>query len=144
MNGRPLEAVADPGSYLAIRRMWKDGDTISVVLPMELRTEALAGEDTVAAAVYGPLVLAVNLGAGPVDGPSKIIPDGSTVPKGLAKPDAFPKAAGADWVAVESAGELRFKAAAASGSLDVLPMYAVKDQKYSVYWQMADGKNRNS
>ncbi len=79
--GRPLEAVADPGSYLAIRRVWKDGDTISVSLPMTLRTEALAGDDTVAAAMYGPLVLAADLGAGPVDGPSKIIPDRSTVPK---------------------------------------------------------------
>ncbi len=107
---------------------------------MELRTEALAGDDSVVAAMYGPLVLAADLGAGPVDGPSKIIPDGSTVPKGLAKPDALPKAAGADWVTVESAGELRFKAAGESGKLDVLPMYEVKDQKYSVYWQSGGWK----
>jgi len=39
INGRPLEAVADPGSYLAIRRVWQDGDTISVSLPMQLRQE---------------------------------------------------------------------------------------------------------
>jgi len=145
VNGRPLEALADPGSYLAIRREWKDGDTISVVLPMELRTEALAGDDTVAAALYGPLVLAADLGAGPTDGPSKIIPDGSTVPKGLAKADALPKAAGADWVTVESAGELRFKAGAEGAQYDLLPMYKVPDQKYGVYWQMRDGKkNLNS
>ena len=25
VNGRPLEAIADPGSYLAIRRAWRDG-----------------------------------------------------------------------------------------------------------------------
>ena len=145
VNGRPLEALADPGSYLAIRREWKDGDTISVVLPMELRTEALAGDDTVAAALYGPLVLAADLGAGPSDGPSKIIRDGSTVPKGLAKADALPKAAGADWVTVESAGELRFKAGAEGAQYDLLPMYKVRDQKYGVYWQMRDGKkNLNS
>ena len=145
VNGRPLEALADPGSYLAIRREWKDGDTISVVLPMELRTEALAGDDTVAAALYGPLVLAADLGAGPSDGPSKIIRDGSTVPKGLAKADALPKAAGADWVTVESAGELRFKAGAEGAQYDLLPMYKVPDQKYGVYWQMRDGKkNLNS
>jgi DUF1680 family protein len=145
VNGRLLEAVADPGSYLAIRRVWKDGDTISLSLPMELRTEALAGDDSSAAAMYGPLVLAADLGAGPADGPSKIIPDGSTVPKGLAKPDQLPKAAGANWVSTESTGELRFKAAAESGSLDVLPMYEVRDQKYSVYWQMgSEKKNRNS
>ena len=143
VNGRPLEAEADPGSYLAIRRVWKDGDTISLSLPMQLRTEPLAGDDSVTAAMYGPLVLAADLGAGPLDGPGKIIPDGSTVPKGLAKPDALPKAAGADWVTLESAGELRFKAAGESGKLDVLPMYKVKDQKYSVYWQLASGTEQS-
>jgi uncharacterized protein len=136
VNGRPLEAVADPGSYLAIRRVWKDGDTISLSLPMTLRTETLAGDDNVAAVLYGPLVLAADLGAGPADGPSKIIPDGSTVPKGLAKQDPLLKAAGADWVTVESAGELRFKATGESGSFELLPMYEVRDQKYSIYWQM--------
>ena len=128
--------MADPGSYLAIRRVWKDGDTIGVSLPMTLRTEALDGDDTVAAAMYGPLVLAADLGAGPVDGPNKIISGRATEPNGLPKPNALPKAAGSDWVKAESAGELRFKAAIEGGSLDVLPMYAVKDQKYAVYWQM--------
>jgi hypothetical protein len=144
VNGKPLEAVADPGSYLAIRRVWKDGDTISLSLPMELRTEMLAGDDSVAAPLYGPLVLAADLGAGPAGGPSRIIPDGSTVPKGLAKPDALLEATGADWVTAESAGELRFKAAAESGKVNVLPMFAVKDQKYSVYWQTGDRKGSGS
>ena len=150
VNGRALEAVADPGSYLAIRRVWKDGDTISLSLPIELRAEALAGDDSVVAAMYGPLVLAADLGAGPTDGPSKIIPDGSTVPKGLLKMDALPKApadakAGAvTWIKAESAGELRFKGAGESAEFNLLPMYDVRDQKYSVYWQLRDEKkNRN-
>jgi uncharacterized protein len=44
INGRSLEAVADPGSYLAIHRVWEDGDTITVNLPMQLRHEPLAGD----------------------------------------------------------------------------------------------------
>jgi len=144
VNGRALEAVADPGSYVAIRRVWKDGDTIGVSLPMELRTELLAGDDTVAAVMYGPLLLAADLGAGPVDGPSKVIHDGSTVPKGLPKPDALPKVA-ADagdmaWLKTEPGDGMRFQAAAEGGSLELLPMYQVKDQRYSVYWQMREGK----
>jgi uncharacterized protein len=142
VNGRPLEAVADPGSYLAIRRMWKDGDTISLSLPMALRTEALAGDESVVAAMYGPLVLAADLGAGPTNGPSKIIPDGSTVPKGLAKPDALLKAAGTDWVSMESAGEMRFKAAGAGAQFDLMPMWEIRDQKYGVYWQAGSGKKQ--
>jgi hypothetical protein len=61
---------------------------------------------------------------------------------GVAKPDAL-KAAGGDWVRTESGGELRFKAGTDSGSLDVSPMYAVKDQRYAVYWQMAGGKKQS-
>lgn len=145
VNGRPLEAVADPGSYVAIRRVWKDGDTISLSLPMELRLEPLAGDATVAAAVYGPMVLAADLGAGPADGPGRIIPDGSTVPKGLT-PEPLPKvaadagAAASAWIKAESADEMRFKAAGESAQFELIPMYAVKDQKYSVYWQMRGGK----
>jgi hypothetical protein len=139
VNGRALEAVADPGSYLAIRRVWKDGDTISLRLPMELRTEALTGDDTLRAALYGPLVLAAELGAGPVDGPSKIISGRGTEPQGLPKAEML-KASGRDWVTVESRDELRFKAAAEGGSMDVMPMYEVKDQKYGIYWQVGSGK----
>ena len=117
---------------------------------MELRQEPLAGDDQVTAALYGPLVLAADLGAGPPGGPGKLIPDGSTVPKGLAKPDALPKVAadagaGAAWIKTERAGEMRFKAAGEGAEYDLLPMYEVRDQRYSVYWQMADRKKtRNS
>ena len=37
INGRLIEAMADPGSYLALRKTWKDGDTITLSLPLELR-----------------------------------------------------------------------------------------------------------
>ena len=64
LNGRPLAVVAEPGSYIGLRQVWRSGDTISVHLPMELRQEALPGDDSVRAVLYGPLVLAADLGAG--------------------------------------------------------------------------------
>ncbi|MES2393787.1 MAG: hypothetical protein V4555_19275, partial [Acidobacteriota bacterium] len=33
VNSRLIEAIADPGAYLSIRRTWQDGDTISIALP---------------------------------------------------------------------------------------------------------------
>ena len=81
-------------------------------------------------------------GAGPTNGPSKIIPDGLTVPKGLAKPDALLKAAGTDWVSMESAGEMRFKAAGEGALFDLMPMWEIRDQKYGVYWQTGSGKKQ--
>src|SRR5262249_30845866 len=73
VNGRLLEGVADPGSYVAVRRVWRDGDTLAVHLPMEVRQETLLGDESVAAALYGPLVLAADLGAGPGDGPLRVV-----------------------------------------------------------------------
>jgi len=142
INGRPLDAMADPGSYLAIRKTWTDGDTISISLPMELHQEPLPGDDSISAALYGPLVLAADLGAGPADGPMKILHGGGTEPKDPPAADPLPKAAAvADsdtkkWVQVDSASDLRFTAAGESSKYQVMPLYQIADQKYSVYWQM--------
>lgn len=146
INGRALEAVADPGSYLAINRVWQDGDTVSISLPMELRQEALLGDDTVAAVLYGPLVLAADLGPGPADGPSKIIHSGETVPKNLPAPKKLPKAAASpdtkaeQWVQTQSKSELRFKVGGESAKYDLMPMYQIRDQRYAVYWQTENPK----
>jgi DUF1680 family protein len=144
INGRPIEAMADPGSYLAIRRIWQSGDTLTINLPMELSQEALPGDDSVVAAIYGPLVLAADLGAGPTDEPNKVIHSGDTVPKNLPAASPLPAApanAGANkWIQIEFAPELRFSAAGSGAKTQVMPMYQVGDQRYSVYWQMQSEK----
>ena len=149
INGRSQEAVADPGSYLAIRRVWQDGDTLSVGLPMGLRQEPLPGDASVTAVLYGPLVLAARLGAGPADGPGKIIHSGETVPKNLPPAEKLPEVkalAGKDnvkpddWIQVNSADELHFNAAGASGAYDLTAMYKIRDERYSVYWQTSNSK----
>ena len=148
INGRASEAVADSGSYLGIRRVWQDGDTISITLPMELRQEALPGDDSVTAVLYGPLVLATDLGPGPADGPSKVIHSGATAPDNLPSPDPLPKTF-ADpgirpdqWVQTESKSELRFKVAGEGAKYELMPMYQIRDQRYAVYCQIGNTKER--
>ena len=142
INGRLLEAVADPGSYLALRKVWQDGDTISISMPMELRQEQLPGDDSVNAALYGPLVLAADLGAIPPNGPERVIHSGDTVPKSLSaasplpKADAAPDADTKKWIQVESPSELRFTAVGESAKYALMPIYQIDDQRYSVYWRM--------
>jgi hypothetical protein len=149
INGRPLEAMADPGSYLAIRRVWQDGDTVNTSLPMELRQEALPGDNSVIAVLYGPLVLAADLGPGPADGPGKVIHSGATVPDNLPSPDPLPKTfaspgIGPDqWVQAESKSELRFKMAAEGAKYELVPMYRIRDERYAVYWQTGNPKERS-
>jgi DUF1680 family protein len=62
VNGKPLDAFAGPGSYLAISRVWKAGDRIDVHLPMTFRLERMPDDETLAAVMYGPLVMAAGLG----------------------------------------------------------------------------------
>ena len=141
INGRLLEAIADPGSYLALHKIWQDGDTITVNLPMEVREESLPGDNSVVAALYGPMVLAADLGAGPLDGPMRVIHGRATEPKDLPPPAPLPKIAtptgtsAKQWVHVDSSSELRFTMAGESLKYQALPLYAISDQRYSIYGQ---------
>jgi len=134
INGRDLEAFAQPGSYLVLAREWHDGDKVEVSLPMQLHTEPLPGDPTLRAALYGPLVLAADLGPGPKDGILKFGGyDPAPKPAELGPPaeaPAAPAGDAADWVEVVSAKDLTFKAA----TKDVKPMHRITDEKYAVYW----------
>ena len=149
INGRPLDATADPGSYLALRKVWQDGDIISISLPMQLRQEPLPGDGSVSAALYGPLVLAANLGTGPSDEPNRIIHCGDTSPKNLPAPSPLPRVAAVpdantkEWIQVEYPTELQFTAAGQDARYQLMPMYQINEQRYSVYWQMENPKKQS-
>jgi hypothetical protein len=122
--------------------VWQNGDTITVKLPMELQQETLPGDASVSAVLYGPLALAASLGAGPADGPARVIHGRDTTPKNLPSPDPLPRVAAmqgtnADqWAKTESTSELRFSATGESSKYELKPMYQVQDERYSLYWQL--------
>jgi len=137
INGRELEAFAQPGSYLSLTCEWRDGDKVEVSLPMRVYTEPLAGDPTMRAALYGPLVLAADLGPGPKDGPLKI-GGYDTAPKPVelgppAEAPVAPEGDAAGWCEVVSAKDLTFRSATRD-ALAVKPMVRVTDQRYAVYW----------
>jgi DUF1680 family protein len=137
INGRELEAFAQAGSYLSLTREWRNGDKVEVSLPMQLRSEPLLGDATMRAAMYGPLVLAAELGPGPKDGPLKIGGyDTGPKPAELGPPAEAPVAPegdAGDWIEVVSAKDLTFKSNA-KDALAVKPMVRIADEKYAVYW----------
>jgi hypothetical protein len=98
--------------------------------------------------LYGPLVLATDLGAGPPDGPSRVIHSGDTTPKNRPAPDPLPKVAATpdtalkEWIQVDSPLDLHFEAAGESAKYRLMPMYQIGDQRYSVYWQMQTAKKQ--
>jgi DUF1680 family protein len=62
VNGKLFKTTSNPGSYVEIKRSWKSGDTVALTLPKELRLESLPDNKNKAALMWGPLVLAGDLG----------------------------------------------------------------------------------
>lgn len=61
VNGNSVEAKIE-GGFLKIDRKWKDGDRLSVDLPMSLRAVQLPDGSENYSFMYGPVVLAASLG----------------------------------------------------------------------------------
>jgi hypothetical protein len=136
VNGRKIEAFAAPSSYLTLKRAWKKGDRIEAVLPMDLRLERTPDNMNVAAVLYGPIVLAGQLG--PVSLPEDKIfgpygPEGDpiAVPK-LAVKDADPST----WIKPVAGKPLTFRTEGVGVPADVtlVPFYKLFGQRYTVYW----------
>src|SRR6185369_2923352 len=62
-RGAPGNEAAPESSYVEIKRTWKTGDTVELALPKTVHLEATPDNKQVAAIMWGPLVLAGDLGA---------------------------------------------------------------------------------
>jgi DUF1680 family protein len=62
VNDAAQPVSGKPGSYVTVDREWRSGDTLSIRVPMSLRVEAMADNPKVVAFLYGPILLAGDLG----------------------------------------------------------------------------------
>ena len=62
VNGKKVTVKGKPSSYIKLKRRWKAGDTVEVTYPMGLHLEATPDDASRAALMYGPIVLAGDLG----------------------------------------------------------------------------------
>jgi hypothetical protein len=60
VNGQKLKAISDENGFVAISRQWKNGDVISLRLPMHAKMEYLPDGSPWASFIYGPIVLAAK------------------------------------------------------------------------------------
>ena len=149
VNGRALEASAAPGSYLTITRVWKAGDRIEMALPMHLRTETMPDDHSTQAFLYGPLVLAGDLGAEGLTEQMIVGPMGPRMarPGFTPRPDAPPMPPAIDIPSFRAAGEpaswikpgdapLEFRTTGQAKDVRLAPLNRVFGKRYSVYWQV--------
>ena len=62
VNGKAQTVAAVPGSYVTVPGHWKSGDRVDITLPMHLHSEAMPDDANKIALLYGPIVLAGQLG----------------------------------------------------------------------------------
>ena len=61
LNGQPL-ATGQPGSYLALSRVWQTKDALAFTIPMTLRVRPARDDRSIVSFFHGPLLLAGKLG----------------------------------------------------------------------------------
>jgi DUF1680 family protein len=140
VNGKALDATAAPGGYLTLARTWKSGDRIEMELPMHLKVESMPDDRRMQAFLYGPLVLAGDLGAdgltedlmvGPrVNGPPLRRAPRLTIPSFHAA-STDPSA----WIK-PSDKPLTFRTTGQAADVTLVPLNSLFGRRYSVYWQV--------
>lgn len=70
VNGKKVAVKGKPSSYIKLKRRWKAGDTVEVTYPMQLHLEATPDDASRAALMYGPVVLAGDLGTEGMEAPA--------------------------------------------------------------------------
>jgi DUF1680 family protein len=137
INGTALDASAGPGSYLAIFRTWKSGDRVEMDLPMRLRIEATPDDSHLVAMLYGPLVLAGDLGTDGLTKELVVGPEGPAVRRHPTDVPSF-RAAGEDPSSWIKPGDkpLMFRTTNQAKDVTLQPLNRIFDKRYSVYWQV--------
>jgi DUF1680 family protein len=150
VNGHVLDASAAPGSYLTISRSWKAGDKVEMELPMHLSAEATPDNPKLQAFLYGPLVLAGDLGADGLTERSIVGPSAPRVraPRNpQAAPPNLPRVPEIDIPTFQAKGELeswikpegalKFRTSGQKKDVALAPINSIFGKRYSVYWEMA-------
>ena len=141
VNGVAQPVSAAPGSYVTIDREWKTGDTLSITLPMTLRAEAMPDNPKVVAFLYGPILLAGDLGREGLTTAVRIGP--SAPPVRRMDMPAVPGILGDARAALASIAPVpgapltfRLPVAGTTAPVTLAPFYLASDIRYTAYWTL--------
>jgi hypothetical protein len=146
VDGKKQRISGVPGSYFTLNREWQDGDRVEIQLPMKLRTEPLPGATNIVALLYGPIVLAAELGTNGMPNPYAkdqldfVKVADPKVPVFVASQNSLLKH-------VKATGEplvFRTKNLGQPDDVTLIPFYKTHHERYSVYWNVVsedDWKN---
>ena len=133
VNGESVPALPPPGAYVEITRGWKSGDAVSLSLPKALHLQPTPDNPARAAILWGPLVLAGDLGPEPPRGrgrgPSPRIDAPALVAGG--RPVA-------EWIepAPERPGVFRTRSVGRDRDVELIPFYRLHRRTYAAYFDI--------
>jgi DUF1680 family protein len=135
VNGAAVKNLPKPDSYVEVTRTWKPGDTVEIALPKTLRKEPLPDNPNRMSIMWGPLVLAGDLGP-------------ELDRRSFRQPGATPPAPAPALVTAEQRVEGWLKPVAGKpgvfhtanvglkDDIDFAPFYEVPRRRYAVYWDV--------
>jgi len=140
INGRQTAGSA-PGTYLKLKRTWKNGDVIAASLPMQLAVEPMPDDPEWNAILYGPIVLVRLLGTKQMPPGAPYATDNQLEFRSTPDP-AVPTLTAAiprinEWL--KKTGPLEFETSETSTreSMRFVPLANVTSERYSVYWKLS-------
>jgi uncharacterized protein len=124
VNKKPVKIISNASGYAEINRRWKDSDKIDIILPMDLHSESMPDNADRIAFLYGPVVLAADLGDSlpdPVFGTPVLLTGNRNIN---------------DWLKPDDLKTLTFKTKGIGQPKDITlkPFYTLYNKYYSVYF----------
>jgi uncharacterized protein len=140
VDGKVQPTKGIPESYEAITREWQDGDRVEVSMPMSLHLHHATDLADNVAVMYGPIVLAGDLGTTNVPNPQEAKDQNAfnKMPR-VAPPSLATQSDDvASWLKPVPGEALTFRTDGVGKPEDItmIPLYEIHRQRYTVYWKM--------
>jgi hypothetical protein len=144
VNGKREPAAG--GTYAVVKRTWKDGDRIELTLPMDLHLSRMPDDSSLAAIMYGPVVLAGALGMEAMTAEmqrgsgypdvERMFTEGAAVQVPVLVP---PSGILKEWIEPVPGESLTFRTVNAGKPREALlvPFYRLFGQRYAIYWEFS-------
>jgi len=140
VNGVPVKEPGPAGTYVRIRRKWKNGDRVVLVMPKGLRLEPLPGNPDRAAILWGPLVLAGDLG--PLPERRRRDESGAAAPRTVERPTTpilvTSETSIEKWIkpAEGRPGDFRTEGVGRDRDVDLVPFYRLHRRTCAATWDI--------
>jgi hypothetical protein len=134
INGKAVQNLPAPGSYVELERTWEDGDAVTLSLPKTLHKEPLPDNPERVALMWGPLVLAGDMGPEKRRGGyGNRSSQGETVPVFVAAEKPL-----TDWLkpVPDKPGTFRTDDVGRPQDVTFVPFYRLPERSYGIYWDL--------